>query len=194
MKRWLLLVAAISALSLPWRVSATSVLSISFEDLVAKSVTIIRGEAVAVRSQWRDRSPDSPIVTIVTIRVLETLKGEPIGLLDLEFLGGSIGGRTLAVSDMPRFQVGDRDFLFINSAGRPMNPLVGFFPGRWPIRVDAFTGREYVTTFDGRALSDVRDVSGRAGVSLSGLRSRGSTALSPSEAEAQIRQQVATGR
>lgn len=176
------------------RSAATTVRAISFEDLVAKSETIIRGEAVAVTSQLRDRSPDAPIVTRVTIRVLKTLKGSPSPQVDLEFLGGSYGGRTLALSDMPRFEVGDKAFLFINAVGRPMSPLVGFFAGRWPICVDAFTRREYVTTFDGRALSSVHILDNRAAASLDGLRPLGSAALSPSEAEIQIRNQVAVGR
>jgi hypothetical protein len=180
--------AAISVVCLA-QPSATTVVPIRFEDLVKEAITIVRGEVVAVRAEWRDRTTESPIVTKVTVRVDQVLKGTQRPLLELEFLGGTIGDLTLSISDMPQFKVGERDFLFVNDAGRPASPLVGFVAGRWPIQVDALTGREFVLTADRKPLTSMSDVDSRPAQSLSTMRHT-SVALSASEVAAQIRHQV----
>jgi hypothetical protein len=170
--------------------AAATVLPIKFEELVAEALTIVRGEVVSVRSEWRDRTADAPIVTRVTVRVEQTLKGQPRPQLELEFLGGTVGAVSLKVSDMPQFAVGERDLLFVNDAGRPASPLVGFFAGRWIIHVDAFTRREFLPTAGGKPLTNLADVDGRPAQSLSTMRRPSSAALSVGEIEVRIREQV----
>jgi len=184
------LIAAMITLASSLHPSAATVLPIKFDELVSEAQTIVRGQIVDVRSDRRDRGPGAPIVTSVTVRVLEVFKGNPPEELTLEFLGGTIGDLTLAVSDMPQFKTGERDFLFINTTGNPMSPLVGFFAGRWRIHVDAFTGREFVTTGDGRLLTSVADVDPRPAQSLSTMRPQSPTRPSITEIGARIREKV----
>jgi hypothetical protein len=132
--------------------SATSVISLKFEALVAQASTIVRTEAIDTRSEWRDGEGGRGIVTVVTFRVRSTIKGTPSDTLRLEFFGGTIGEETLRVADMPRFTVGDRDILFVNDAGRPVSPIVGFAQGRFRILLDLASGREMVMTHDGKPL------------------------------------------
>jgi hypothetical protein len=173
-------------------VSTTSVVPLTFDELLAEAATIVRGEVTDVRSEWRDRQPGSgPIVTFVTVRVQQTLKGGPSPQLLLQFLGGTVGDQTLTVAEMPQFKIGDRDILFINDAGRPASPIVGVFLGRFTIKVDAFTGREFVTTFDGRPLSDAADIGGAPAKSLSAMRApTPGAALSVAAVETLIRQRL----
>jgi len=187
-------VTLVALLCVASTVRATTVLPMTFDELLAEASTIVKGEVVEVRSDWRDRRPgEGPIVTYVTVRVQETLKGGPATQMLLEFLGGTVGDLTLAVAEIPQFKVGDRDILFINDAGRPSSPIVGFFTGRFPIRVDAFTGREFVTTFDGRPLSDVADIGRAPAKSLSAMRALTSgPALSVAAVETLIRQRLAS--
>ena len=193
MKRSLLVGLALCAfISRP---HATTVRPFTFAQLVAESATIIRGEVTAVRSGWRDGSRDSPIVTTVSIRVTQTLKGEPRPDVELEFLGGSVGDRTLTVSDMPKFGVGDRDFLFLSITGRSLSPLVGFFVGRWPIHRDILTGREFVTTSDGRPLSDAANILAVPAARLSDMTAHALTAtMSVADVDALITARVQAGR
>ena len=172
--------------------SAATLAPVGFEQLVAESAVIVRAEVLNVHSQWRDADEGSPIVTRVVLRVLQALKGAPGPQLELELLGGTVGDRTLTISDMPTFVVGEQAFLFL-APGRSISPLVGFSAGRWPIRRDAFTGREYVTTPSGTPLSNPSDV-GRRSTSLSGLRPRGAVAMSPDETAVAIRRQVSASR
>jgi hypothetical protein len=183
-------VAALLVIASSFPAFGTTVLPMKFEALVAEAQTIIRGEIIDVRSDWRDGARDAPIVTKVTVRVLEALKGSPPPQLVLEFLGGTVGDTTLEVSDMPRFTVGERDFLFVNQTERTVSPLVGVFVGRWAIHADALTHREFVTTADGRLLTDVADVDPRPAQSLSTMRRSSSVPLSPVDIESRVREQV----
>lgn len=182
-------IAAIIAVALaPLPLSATTVLPTSFDDLVREAATIVRAETTEVHSEWRDGAAGREIVTKVTLRVQRSLKGDAPTMIELVFLGGTIGDTTLELSDSPRFAAGDRDFLFINDTGRPASPLVGFFAGRMPIKVDAFTHREFVTAYDGRPLMSMAASSW--GRSLSGMRSAAAAALSPVDIESRIRDRV----
>jgi hypothetical protein len=191
MTRRSLVVVALTSLACVASLSATTVLPITFEELVSEATTIVRGEVVDVRAEWRDHADGAEIVTKVTVRVQQILKGRPGTQLELAFLGGTIGDRTLAISDMPQFRVGERDFLFIDDVSRPASPLVGFFAGRLSIRVDALTHREFVTTFDGKPFSTLADFGSAPAQSLSSMGLSGpSVALSASEVEAHIRERV----
>lgn len=115
--------------------SATSVRPPDFSELVEKAESIIRGEVIAVRSEWKGTGHTRRIVTLVTLRVDRTLVGQSNSsrIIELEFLGGRVGVDTLEVSGMPSFKVGSRDLLFIEKNGRQMCPLVGFSHGRYLI-------------------------------------------------------------
>lgn len=115
--------------------SATSVRPPDFSELVEKAESIIRGEVIAVRSEWKGTGQTRRIVTLVTLRVDRTLVGQSNSsrIIELEFLGGRVGLDTLEVSGMPSFKVGSRDLLFIEKNGRQMCPLVGFSHGRYLI-------------------------------------------------------------
>ena len=115
--------------------SATSVRPPDFSELVEKAESIIRGEVIAVRSEWKGAGETRRIVTLVTIRIDRTLVGQ-LGngrIIELEFLGGRVGTESLEVSGMPSFTVGSRDLLFVEKNGRQLCPLVGFSHGRYLI-------------------------------------------------------------
>jgi hypothetical protein len=68
-------------------VSTTSVVPLTFDELLAEAATIVRGEVIDVRSDWRDRQPASgPIVTFVTVRVQQRHTGRR--LVELEHARG----------------------------------------------------------------------------------------------------------
>jgi hypothetical protein len=180
----------ITLILVPAAPSATTVRPLTFDELVAEAQAIIRCQVVDVRSEWRRRGEEAYIVTLVTVSVERTLKGRPSPQLLLEFLGGTIGDRTLTIAEMPQFKVDDRNILLLNDTILQASPLVGFFLGRFPIRVDAFTGRQFVTTSDGRPLTDPTDVLIGPARSLSNLRRVSGAALSVTQVEALIQQRV----
>jgi hypothetical protein len=131
-------------------VSATTILPMTFDQLLDQAATVVRGEVVDVRSEFRERRDQRTIETIVTFRIHSVIKGASGALLQLEFLGGTVGADTLRVAGQAQFAVGDHDFLFIEGDRQSVSPIVGLGLGRFPIRRDAFTGRMFVTTYEGQ--------------------------------------------
>lgn len=142
-------IPAVLCVTLLWcqLVGATVVIPPTFEQLVRWSQAILVVDTVAQRSEWQGPR----IVTHVTFRVLDAWKGERVAQLELTFLGGTVGDRTLRIDGMPTFRPGDRDVLFVD-ASDGASPLVGFMHGRFPVVRDSVTGTERVLTFDGRPL------------------------------------------
>jgi hypothetical protein len=64
----------------------------------------------------------------------------------------------MVVEGSPQFKAGDEDILFVHGNGQQFNPLVALMHGRYPIKRDAATGREYVARSNGSALYDEKDV------------------------------------
>lgn len=94
--------------------------------------------------------------THVTYRIEEAFKGRSAEgeTITLRFLGGRTpNGRYLEVSDMPQFQVGDRDLLFVRKETSIDCPLAGCEDGRFRIinqRVYGNDGRPVVDIQNGR--------------------------------------------
>jgi hypothetical protein len=147
---------AIMAAALP--VSSTTVTAPTFDELVRRSELVIVGRVVATRSAWVDSRSGRSIVTDVTVSIEQTLKGPTYAERSLEFLGGTVGEDTLRVDGMPEFQVGERAVLFLNEAGRPASPVVGFMYGWFRIVQDPATGVDMIRTHDGRPLASTEDV------------------------------------
>lgn len=106
---------------------ATDVLPLSFDDITARAGAIALVETVNVRSDWRTSTQGKHIVTVVTFKVERRLKGQVGQDLQLELLGGVIGCSGMDVDGMPRFQVGDRDVLFLSPNPNSVAPIVGLF-------------------------------------------------------------------
>src|SRR5262245_11002556 len=114
---------------------ATVTVPMSFDALVGDAASIVRGEVVDVRSEWRQRRGETIIVTVVRIKVERVLKGSAPAFETLELLGGTIGDTTMAVPGMPQFAVGDRDLLCLERASALL-PVMGASQGRFRIITD----------------------------------------------------------
>ena len=164
---------------------STTVIQPSFDELVSKAGLIFVGEAVDTRSVLETTRDGRRIVTIVTFDVSSVIKGS-VGLrTQLTFLGGTVGGETMEIAGMPKFQVGDRDVLFVSSAARSASPLMGMWHGRFRVVEDPASGQLRVRSFDGKPLLMGLDTR------QSGLRGLSKGPLVLSEFEAAVRQRLA---
>lgn len=120
---------------------ATVIEWIGFEDLVAESELIFRGEAVesAVSKQG------DLIYTTVTFNITETLKGESTNTtVALRFVGGTVGDDTVTVEGQFIPAVGDKGVYFVVSTQQAqVNPLSGWQQGFFPLLTNA-QGGEYL--------------------------------------------------
>ena len=113
--------------------SATIVVPPRFDQLLAGADAIVVTEVTDRASRWERRGPRNVIVTDVTVRVSDVLKGRADVRRQLRILGGTIGETTQVVPGAPLFLVGDRDVLFLSERGGAISPIVGVFHGRFRV-------------------------------------------------------------
>lgn len=153
----LLLLAAL-ALSRALPAFATTVIAPEFDQLVAQSDYVVRAKVTAITSEWREVSGQRHIFTFVTLAVKKIIAGTPPQPLVLQLLGGRVGEDEMTIEGAPKFKVGDEDILFVRGNGTQFFPLVALMHGRYPVKTDAKTGREYVARNNGAALQDAKQV------------------------------------
>ncbi len=140
--------------SLGFVANATTVIPPTFDELVSRAQIIFEGQVTGLQSQWIGEGAEHRIVTYVTFKVDDTLKGDAGATYSIRMLGGTVDGRTMEVSDAPKFKVGDHDVLFVENNGSQFIPLVGIQHGRFRVQKDK-TGRSTLVTGDGEPLADV---------------------------------------
>jgi len=154
MKKFFQLLISGACLFLAGTGLATTVIPPSFDELVSRAQMIFQGSVTDVRSEWTGEGAQRHIMSYVTLKVEDAIKGNPGSTVTLRMLGGTVGGETMEVADAPKFKVGDRDILFVENNGTQFVPLVGIMHGRFRVEKDT-TGQDAVFTNEGSPLSDV---------------------------------------
>jgi hypothetical protein len=181
--RYFFLVACtLFGLSAAW---GTTVVPPTFEELVSQAEVIFQGAVTDVRSEWAGAGTQRHIVTYVTFRVEDSFKGNLGATYSVRLLGGTVDGETMEVTDTPKFNVGDRDILFVENNGSQFVPLVGISHGRFRVDRDRATGRDVVMTNERTPLSDVSQLGRNERAATSGR------ALSVAEFKGAIRKKLA---
>jgi hypothetical protein len=152
MKTHLFLVAAVAAI-LPG-LRATTVIPPTFDELVDQAEIIFQGNVTRVSSEWVGEGAQRHIMSYVTFKVEESLKGNPGQSYTVRMLGGTVDGETMGVSDAPKFQVGDKDILFVQNNGSQFIPLVGIMHGRFHVRTNE-SGQQVVTNNEDEPVKNV---------------------------------------
>lgn len=179
--------------SLGFIANATTVIPPKFDELVSRAEVIFEGEVTGLQSQWIGEGPQHRIVTFVTFKVDDALKGAPGTIYSMRMLGGTVDGRTMEVTDAPKFKVGDRSVLFVENNGSQFIPLVGIQHGRFRVQKDQ-AGRDTLVTGEGQALTDVNQLGGdekasapsKAALSLNDFKSAIRSRISQQAASAKI--------
>src|SRR5881394_3293524 len=108
-----LLFLSLILLALP-AADATTVIPPTFDELVTKAETIFEGTVTGMRSEWTGEGTNRHIVTYVTFKIQDAIKGAVGSEYTIRMFGGTVNGQTMEVSDAPKFKVGDRDILFVD--------------------------------------------------------------------------------
>jgi hypothetical protein len=162
MKVFTSLTALVIALAALHCTMATTVIPPTFNELVDEADAIFQGSVTSVKSEWVGEGAQRHIMTYVTFKVDQTIKGDVGSEYTLRMLGGTVDGETMAVSDAPKFEVGNKDILFVQNNGTQFIPLVGIMHGRFHVRTDQ-TGREVVAKNNGETLKSLAHVSAETG-------------------------------
>lgn len=97
------------------RLHATTVLPADFADMVGRSSLIVHGTVVDVRAQTT--AGRRSIESLVTLQVIDPLKGTPPQRIVFRVPGGQVGRYRRVMVGAPEFRPGDEVVLFLD--GRP---------------------------------------------------------------------------
>lgn len=131
-------ILALSLLLWSPSVSATTVVSLNLDGLVAGADSIVVGRVLGSESYWND-SPRI-ILTAHTIAVSETLKGGGDASISVVTIGGTVGNITLDVPGMATFSPGETAVVFLEEAGT-FNTVLGLSQGKFTVSRDRATNR-----------------------------------------------------
>jgi hypothetical protein len=166
------------------RVTATTVIPPTFEQLVQQAELIFQGTVTDVRSVWEGEGAQRHIETYVTFQIADSVKGNAGNSYTIRMLGGSVGDETMVVTDTPKFKVGDRDILFVEHNNDQFVPLVGINNGRFHVQRDEQTGRDIITNGEGEPVRDLTKL-GREEESVSAAE-----AISPDDFKSVVKRQL----
>lgn len=114
---------------------ASTLVQLSFDEIVASSELVFEGRVVSVEA--RETGPRS-IHSYVQFEILDVIKGDYSELsLELRFLGGLVGNRQMEVTEMNVPELGETGIYFVESLRElQIHPLVGWSQGHFLTRQD----------------------------------------------------------
>jgi len=175
---------SVVSMALP-AVRATTVIPPTFDELVTQAEVIFEGTVTGTRSEWTGEGTNRHIVTYVTFKVEDAIKGAVGAGYTIRMFGGTVGDQTIEVTDAPKFKMGDRDILFVEHNGSQFIPLVGIMHGRFHVQADANGATERITKDSGAAMANV------AKLGQDEVAAANGTAMSKADFKAAIRQKLA---
>lgn len=133
---------------------ATTVIPPTFDELVDQADVILQGQVTQVKSEWVGEGAQRHIMSYVTFKVADSLKGDAGSSYTIRMLGGTVDGETMGITDAPKFAVGEEDILFVQNNGSQFIPLVGIMHGRFHIQKSE-AGQDMVVDHDGAPVRSV---------------------------------------
>lgn len=122
--------------------SATTVVPLSFEQLVNESVSVVYGRVTEVRSQWTDDRRF--IESIVSIEILKGMKGGASNTMSFTVPGGQVGRYVNVIPGAPVFTAGDLAVFFLTARGPRLPVTTGLTQGVYRVQRDARSGEMLV--------------------------------------------------
>jgi hypothetical protein len=125
MRRSVIVLLACVSLGAP--LHATTLIPLTFEQLVRGSALVVYGRVTAVEGRW---TPDRRrIESAVTVDVLEDWKGRSRETVTLTVPGGQVGRYLNLIPGAPTFASGDLVVLFLTGQGARLPVPTGFTQG-----------------------------------------------------------------
>jgi hypothetical protein len=121
--------------------TATTLQRMSLDELAASSPAVARARCMNTASRWEG----GHIWTFTDFEVLESLKGNLPGRIQVRLVGGKVGGLHSTVEGVPRFAPGEEAYLFLARAPAGDWTVTGWALGTFRIAREKRSGRETVT-------------------------------------------------
>lgn len=117
---------------------ATTVLPLSFEQLVNESQSVVYGRVSDVRARWTDDRRF--IESVVTFEILRDMKGSARESITFTVPGGQVGRYLNVIPGAPSFVTGDLVVLFLSARGARLPVPTGLTQGIYRVQRDAASG------------------------------------------------------
>ncbi|MGA2609102.1 MAG: hypothetical protein ABSH01_16800 [Terriglobia bacterium] len=121
---------------------ATTMVSMSMEQLTQASSDIVQARVVNQVSEWN--ATHTQIVTITTLEVSQTLKGNAPSTVQIRQLGGTVGNMTVSVPGDVAFRPQGEYVLFLEPADGSNYDVVGMTQGAYHVYEDATSNQQRV--------------------------------------------------
>jgi hypothetical protein len=121
---------------------ATTMVSMSMPQLAQASSDIVQARVVSQVSEWD--STHTQIVTLTTLAVLQTIKGNASSTIQVRQLGGTVGNLTVSVPGDVSFRPHSEYVLFLEPAEGSDYHVVGMTQGAYPVYLDPASHEERV--------------------------------------------------
>ncbi len=157
------LVLALASLFATCTGTATTVRPLDLSDLAQQAEVIADVTVTGTESFWASPAAGKLIHTRVTLSLNSApLKGQVTSPFTLDFLGGSVGNRTMEVSGMPKLQTGDRLIIFSHGPDQIfVSPLIGFDQGVLRVIKDKVANVDRVYRWWGQAVNESESFTSR---------------------------------
>jgi hypothetical protein len=136
-----IIISILSALLFLSAIRATTLARLSLDQLAAGSDAVARVRFVRADSRWENGS----IWTVTTFDVVETLKGQLTGQIEVRLPGGRVGHLTSTVEGTPKFNPGSDAVVFLQRSHSGGFTVAGWVEGSFRISRDSRIGGETVT-------------------------------------------------
>lgn len=166
------------------RVTATTVIPPTFEQLVKQAEVIFQGTVTDVKSVWEGQGAQRHIDTYVTFQVSDKVKGDAGSSYTIRMLGGTVGDETMLITDTPKFHIGEREILFVEHNYDQFVPLVGINNGHFRVQRDDESGRDIILNGEGEPVRDLSKL-GHEEESVSAAE-----AISPDDLKAAVKNEL----
>jgi len=140
-KRLRILILIFPALLFLPAIRATTLERLSLAQLAAGSDAVARVRFLRAESRWENGS----IWTVTTFEVVENLKGQLPGQIDVRLPGGRVGHLMSTVDGTPKFMPGNEAIVFLQRSTAGEFTVAGWVQGSFRISRDPRTGGETVT-------------------------------------------------
>ena len=121
---------------------ATTVIPLTFEQLVDGSQAVVYGRVSGVRSQWTD--DHRFIESVVTVEILRDMKGSAGESIAFTIPGGQVGRYLNVIPGAPTFATGDLAVFFLTAQGARLPVTTGFTQGIYRVQRNASSGEMLV--------------------------------------------------
>ena len=121
---------------------ATTVIPLTFEQLVTESQAVVYGRVSDVRSQWT--ADHRFIESVVTVEILRGMKGSARDSISFTTPGGQVGRYLNVIPGAPTFAAGDLAVFFLTAQGPRLPVTTGLTQGIYRVRRDASSGEMLV--------------------------------------------------